>query len=237
MPTSSRIAFLVISTASATLSHQEGDSLQTVDLDGQVQLVDAAKEAGVEQFVFVSFRNRENPSLKFPLKAAKRAVEDHLMESGLTHTVLQASWFMEVWLSPALGFDFANAKVQIYGAGHNPISWVSFSDVAQFAVASLDNPAARNAIIELGGPAALSPLDVVRIFEEVKGKKFAVEHVPEEVLQVQKEAATDPLQESFAGLMLQYASGDAIDMEETLKAFPLQLASVRDYAKQVLTPE
>ena len=225
----------VISTASATLSRQEGDSLQTVDLKGQTQLVDAAKAAGVEQFVFVSFRNRENPSLQFPLKAAKRAIEDHLIESGLTYTVLQASWFMEVWLSPALGFDYANAKAQIYGAGHNPISWISFADVAQFAVASLDNPAARNAVVEVGGPEALSPLEVVRIFEEVKGQKFTVEHVPEEALQAQKEAAPDPLQESFAGLMLQYASGDAIDMEATLKAFPLQLASVKDYAKRMLT--
>ena len=57
----------------------------------------------------------------------------------------------------------------------------------------------------------------------------------EEALQAQKEAASDPLQESFAGLMLQYARGDAIDMDATLKAFPLQLASVKDYAKRVLT--
>ncbi len=68
------------------------------------------------------------------------------------------------------------------------------------------------------------------------GQKFAVEHVPVEVLQAQKEAATDALQESFAGLMLQYAAGDAIDMEATLKTFPLRLASVRDYAQRVLTP-
>ena len=112
----------VISTASATLSRQEGDTIQTVDSEGQTHLVDAAKATGVEQFIFISFRTRENPSLQYPLKVAKRAVEDHLMESGLTYTVLQASWFMEVWLSPALGFDFPNAKVRIYGAGHNPIS-------------------------------------------------------------------------------------------------------------------
>ena len=229
-------ATTVISTASATLSRQEGDSLQTVDSEGQIQLVDAANAAGVDQFVFVSFRTRENPTLQYPLKVAKRAVEEHLIGSGLTYTVLQASWFMEVWLSPALGFDFANAKAQIYGAGHNAISWISFADVAQFATASLDNPAARNAIIELGGPEALSPLEVVRIFEEVKDEEFAVEHVPEEALQAQKEGAADALQESFAGLMLQYASGDSIDMDATLKAFPLQLASVRDYAKRVLTP-
>ncbi len=226
----------VISTASATLSRQEGDTLQTVDLEGQTHLVDAAKAAGVEQFIFISFRIRKNPSLQYPLKVAKRAVEEHLIESGLPYTVLQASYFMEVWLSPALGFDFANATAQIYGAGHNPLSWISFADVAQFAIASLDNPAAQNAILEVGGPEALSPLEVVQIFEDVSGQKFVVEHVPEEALQAQKTAATDALQETFAALMLQYASGDAIDMEATLKTFPVQLASVRDYAKRVLTP-
>ena len=226
----------VISTATATQSRQEGDTIQTVDSEGQTRLVDAAKAAGVEQFIFISFRNRENPSLQYPLKAAKRAVEERLIESGLTYTALQSSWFMESWLSPGHGFDFVNAKAQIFGAGRSPISWISFADVAQFAVASLDNPAAQNAVLEVGGPEALSPLEVVRIFEEVKGQKFAVEHVPVEALQAQKEAATDALQESFAGLMLQYAAGDAIDMEATLKTFPLRLASVRDYAQRVLTP-
>src|SRR5688572_4871808 len=35
----------VISTASSTLSRQEGDSIKTVDLDGQLGLIDAAKAA------------------------------------------------------------------------------------------------------------------------------------------------------------------------------------------------
>ena len=37
----------VISTASATLSRQSGDSIETVDRDGQLTLVDAARAAGV----------------------------------------------------------------------------------------------------------------------------------------------------------------------------------------------
>ena len=31
-----------------------------------------------------------------------------------------------------------------------------------------------------------------------------------------------------------YANGDAIDMGQTLKAFPLQLTSVKEYAKSVV---
>ncbi|GEM_PF-5428662 len=42
------------------------------------------------------------------------------------------------------------------------------------------------------------------------------------------------MQQSFSGLMLSYAQGDAIDMKETLKTFPLKLTSVRNYAESAL---
>ncbi len=114
----------VISTASSTLSRQEGDTIQTVDHEGQINLVNAAKSANVEKFVFISFR--ENPKIDYPLTRAKRAVEKALKESGMNWTSLQAGYFMEVWLSPALGFDYANANARIYGNGINKCSWVSF---------------------------------------------------------------------------------------------------------------
>jgi hypothetical protein len=34
----------------------------------------------------------------------------------------------------------------------------------------VDNSAARNCVIKLGGPEALGPLEVARIFEEVAGE-------------------------------------------------------------------
>jgi NADH dehydrogenase len=218
----------VISTASATISRAEGDSIQTVDLEGQLSLIEAAKAAGVSQFILVSF----SPGvIEFPLQAAKQAVEEHLKRSGLEFTILQPTCFVEVWLSPALGFDAANSKAQVYGSGQNKISWISYRDVAKFAFASLDNPAARNAVIELGGPESLSPLEVVRIFEQVQERAFGIQHVPDEVLLEQKKTASDPLQESFAGLMLYYSAGSVIDMRDTLQKFPVKLTSIRDFAR------
>src|SRR5689334_6623718 len=178
-----RGAGAVISTASSTLSRQAGDSIQTVDLEGQLRLVDAAKAAGIGRFVFLSFRN--NPAIQYPLTRAKRAVEQRLRESGLNYTSLQASYFMEIWLSPVLGFDYAHAKARIYGTGQNAISWISSSDVAQVAVGVLASPAAQKTILEIGGPEALSPLEVVKIFEQASGRKFELEHVPEDALQAQ----------------------------------------------------
>jgi uncharacterized protein YbjT (DUF2867 family) len=222
----------VISTVSSMpFCYQAGENdIQRVDLEGVTCLIDAAQAAGVKRFVYTSF----TPDNDFPLRNAKRAVEGHLKDSGLVYTILRPTYTMDVWLSPLVGFDYANAKARIYGSGENPISWVAFQDVAQFAVQSLDNPAAQNATLELGGPEALSPLEVVRIFEEIGGRPFEVEHVPEEALAEQQQTATDPAQQSFAGLMRRYAQGDPIDVQETLKAFPMQLTSVRDYVQNML---
>jgi NADH dehydrogenase len=220
-------ATAVISTASSTVSRQGGDSIESVDQQGQLNLIEAAEAEGVKQLVLISF---PASNIDFPLQTAKRAVEARLRRSRMTYTILQPTCFMEVWLSPALGFDPANAMARIYGSGNNKISWISFQDVAQFAVAALGSSRARNAVIKLGGPDALSPLEVVHLAEKSLGKEVAVQHVPEEALRGQLDGAADSLQKSFAGLMLYYAAGDAIDMADTLRAFPVRkLKSVREY--------
>lgn len=222
----------VVSTASSTLSHQPGDTIETVDRDGELNLVEAAKATAVRHFIFVSFPPFAED---FPLNRAKRAVEERLKESGMAYTILWPTFFEEVWLSPALGFDAANAMARIYGSGENKIRWISYRDVAAFAAASVDNAAARNKTIQLGGPEALSPLEAIRIFEQETHRDFAVEHVPEDALSAQKAAATDSLSASFAGLMLSYARGDTIDMMECRTLFPsivADLKSMRDYAKR-----
>jgi NADH dehydrogenase len=137
-------------------------------------------------------------------------------------------------LSPAAGFDYPNRKATIYGGGENPISWISYRDVARFAVECLDRPAARNATLWLGGPQGIAPNQVVGIFERVSGQPFDVTHVPVSVLQVRFAAATDPVQQAFAALMLDYASAAPIDMTGTLSAFPLTLGTVEEYARAVM---
>jgi uncharacterized protein YbjT (DUF2867 family) len=224
----------VICTVSAMpFCYQPGvNDIQSVDLEGVSNLIEAAKSAGVKQFVYTSFSG--NLDRDFPLRNAKRAVEKHLKESGLVYTILRPGMFMEVWLSPAVGFDAANAKATIYGSGDQPIAWIAVKDVARFAVESLTNPAAHNSVLELGGPQSLSPHQVIKLFEAAKGKAFEVTHVPPEALQAQYEAAVDPMQKSFIGLMLCYAAGDPIEMGALQKAFATRLTSIKEYVDSVM---
>src|SRR5262245_52175938 len=222
----------VISTASIMVSSQEGDTVENVDGTGQTNLVDAASAAGVSSFAYVSFSKHIDQD--FPFRNAKRAVEERLKDSRLAYTILRPTFLMEVWLNPIAGFDFRRGHARIYGLGRNPISWISMYDVARFAAISLGTPLARNATFELGGPEALSPLDAVRIFEEVSGRRFQLEFVSEEELTEQQQNAPDSLQRSLAGLSRCYAAGDVIDMTAILRSFPMALTSVRDYARRVL---
>ncbi len=224
----------VISTVSALPFSYDPveNNIQRVDHDGLMNLIVAAQAAEVKRFAYISF----TPDHESPLRNAKRAVEQKLKKSGLTYTILRPSYFMEVWLSPALGFDVENAHVKIYGSGENPISWISYKDVASFTIQSLMTPSADNATLNLGGPEGLSQLEAVQIFEHTVGKSFELEYIPEEVLEKQIQEATDPAQKSFSGLMLNYAWGDEVDMAGILEEFPVRLTHVREFAEETLVP-
>lgn len=222
---------VVVSTANTTHMRLPDDSIADTDHRGQLQLVDAAQDAGVRQFVYVSFSG--NFDIDSPFASAKRTVEERLRASGMAYTILRPSVFMEVWLSPALGFDYRQGAARIFGSGDKGISWISYTDVAKFAVESIGNPAAMDATIELGGPEPLSPLEVVQTFERASGRAFEVAHVPEEALDAQWRSAEDPLQKSFAAFMLSLSHGDPIDMSGTLQRFPVRMTSVQEYAERV----
>ena len=219
----------VVSTASSTLSRSEGDSIGTVDRDGQVAAVTAAKAAGVEQFVLVSFPPASIPS---PLQDAKRSAEDALRASGTPYTILQPTHFWEIWCSPVLGFDAQARMARIFGDGTAPMNWVSFLDVAAATVRSLGNARALNQTFLLGGPEPLSQLDIVRLFEEAGGQPFAREHVPLEAIRAQHAAAVEPIEKSFAALMLMVASGEWVfDSAPARAALGIDMTPARAFAR------
>jgi hypothetical protein len=75
---------------------------------------------------------------------------------------------------------------------------------------------------------------VVRIFEQKLNKKFRADHVSLEALKNQHQSS-DPLQKTFAALMLAYAKGDVIQGAASLgKQCRINLRSVPDYANTLM---
>lgn len=220
----------IISTASSTISHSAGDSIETVDHQGQLNLVQAARQAGIDRFLFLSFRKPQG--VEVPLAQAKTHVENAI--AGMNHTILLCSFFMETWLGPHTGFDYANARARIYGRGTSPLSWVSAGDVAEVSVRAINHPATYRRAFDFGGPDALSPLEVVRLFERLSGRTFELEHIPVDVLYAQFAAADNALEKSYAALGLGLAQGEIMDTTAIAQELGLTLTSVETYARAVL---
>ena len=219
----------VISTITTILTSQPGDSFEATDGAGTKALIDAAKQAGASKFVFVSFDTTKSP--ENPLTRAKREAEEHLKQSGLDYTILHSTLFCESWLGPMLFADPAACTAKVYGRGTDKIRYVAVGDVAEFAVQSLKNPAARNATIPIGGPDEISQRDAVRLFEEAYGRKFSVIEVPEAALEAQWTAAQNPFDKTFAGLMLGVARGFDSGTRPPFEQFPMEMTSPRDYVR------
>lgn len=207
------------------------DAISAVDRDGQLALVDAARDAGVRHFVYVSYTR--NVDTDDPLTRAKRSVEQRLRESGMAFTILRPSYFMEMWLGPPLGWELAEHRVRVLGSGDQRVSWISAADVIAAIVASVDNPQARGLTIELGGPDPISPLEVVRLAETMTGRTITVEHVPVEVIEQQAREAAGTDAAIFPSLMLCQTRGDVI---EPAPEWLRPRTTVSDYLGSMLQP-
>lgn len=221
----------IVSTATSMPSGAN-DGLRRVDHDGTLALIAAAERAGAKRFVYVSYSG--NIRTDSPLETAKRACENRLLEGPMQAVILRPSYFMEIWLSPALGFDPENGAARIYGSGEAKISYISAFDVADFAVAAATREYRdKNTILEMGGPEPLSQLDALHIFEQALGKKVQPDFVPQQAIQEQH-GSSDPLQKTFAALMLACAKGDPISGARALaEEYGIPLRSVGEYAAQL----
>jgi uncharacterized protein YbjT (DUF2867 family) len=220
----------VVCTAT-TMPTGADDGLRRVDHDGVLALIDAAERAGAKKFVYTSYSG--NLRRESALETAKRDCEARLLQSGMDVVILRPTYFMEVWLGPHLGFDPVNGTARIIGTGEAKISYISLSNVAEFAVSALLKQTGKQVILEMGGPEPLSQLDVVRIFERTLGIRCRLDFVPVEALQ-QQYRSPDPLQRTFAALMLGCADGDVIPGAAALaKEYGVQLRSVEEYARSL----
>jgi uncharacterized protein YbjT (DUF2867 family) len=214
-------ASCVVSTATSFPRDPTPGAIERVDRDGNIALADAAEAAGVERFVFVSFKPVDRD---FALQRAKRAVEESLAHSSLDVVVLRPGKFMDIWFSPLVGFDVAARRATIFGDGTAPVTWIAAADVAEFAVrAALGE---LRGTVELGGPEALSQRDVVRIYEEATGAPWTLDEVPAEELERQICDGPDDLTRSLAAVSLECHLGSVTEMTNA----DVRLTTVREFA-------
>lgn len=218
---------VVITTANSALRGGE-DNVQTVDTNGNRNLIDAAREANVKQFIFTSAFG-VSPDSPVPLFQAKAHSEAYLRSSGLPYTILAPDVFMDVWIPMIFaGPVMSGQPGTIIGEGHRKHSFIAVGDVAAFAIAAVGHPEAMNRHLPLGGPEAVSWHDVAVAFERALRREVTVASLtPGQPLP----GLPDIVGHLMAGLEM-YDS--VIEMGETAKAFGVKQTGLEDFVSGML---
>jgi uncharacterized protein YbjT (DUF2867 family) len=215
----------VITTANSAM-RGGADNPQSVDLEGNHNLIEAARDASVEHFIFVSLLGADvnNPS---PFVQAKARSEQALRESGVEFTILAPTAFMEMWPAMVVGMPALQGRpITLVGEGRRRHSFVSNRDVAAFAVSAVDRPEARNQYLAVGGPEPLSWREVVATYERVLGRSIPVEFVE---MGEPVPGLPDPMPTLLAG-MDTYDSD--VEMEEIARTFDVPLMRLETFVRE-----
>jgi uncharacterized protein YbjT (DUF2867 family) len=139
-------------------------------------LIDAAEASSVERFVYVSFAGAD-AQLGTPLERAKIATEQRLRRSSMRSVIVRPDAFQDIHLAPIGRFDIAAGKVAVFGKGDTKRHWVSTDDVAALVAALAVEPDPP-AMVEFGGPEALSRNEAIAIAEQATGRSIKRQRLP-----------------------------------------------------------
>lgn len=207
-----------------------GDNPQTVDLEGNARLIEAARAAGVRRYVFMTALGAEVDSVD-PFMSAKATTEQRLITSGLDYTIVAATPFIDVWVGMVVLNPVLERREVVYsGDGNRRYSMVAMADVASTLVAVIDDPESSHRYVPVAGPSAFSWRDAVRTFEGALGHSIPMRGLP----------IGEPvpgLPGTVQGMMAFLAANDLeLNTSDTARRLGVSLTSLDEWVHQALQP-
>ncbi len=153
---------------------RQKDNLTYMDVDyqGNRNLLEEAKNAGVSRFIYVSvFKAEELNDLK-PVRAKLQFTEE-LKKSGLNALVIQPNGFFSDMLEY---LQMANTgRGYVVGSGENKINPIHGEDLAEVCVFAATGDEKH---IAVGGPDVLTHNEIITLAFETIGKPIKITRIP-----------------------------------------------------------
>ena len=165
-----------------------GSTPAAVDRDGNINLIRAARDAGVERFVLFSVR-KAGPDHSLDLNRMKFCAEQALRESDMGWTILHPTIILETFTAIMQESLDRHGVAVIFGRGDRPINFVGAAYVAQTALAAARSSDLHGSVLELTGPENLSFNELASLLVARHGSGRVV-HVPLPVLRAMAFSAT-----------------------------------------------
>src|SRR6056300_1297167 len=152
------------------------DMVKTVDWNGKLALIEAAKAAKVKRFVFCSTQNLDQFS-NIPLMKMKQGIEIKLKQAQIPYTIFRLTGFyqglIEQYAIPIL------ENLPIWVTNENTqISYMDTQDIAKFCLRALQIPQTANQTVFLSGLKGWVSSEIISLCEQLAGEKAQVQRVP-----------------------------------------------------------
>ncbi|UZR97398.1 SDR family oxidoreductase [Chondrinema litorale] len=138
-------------------------------------VINAAKEAGIQWIVYTSLLHADQSSLS--LAEEHLATEAALKESGLTHTILRNGWYTENYTGSIAGALQAGAFVG--SAGEGKVSSAARIDFAEAAAIVITDTSYKGKVFELAGDEYYTLSDLAAEISKQTGKDIPYNNLPE----------------------------------------------------------
>jgi NADH dehydrogenase len=160
-------------------------SYEEVNFQGTVNVVEAAKAAGVRRFIFLS-QLGASADLPYRFLASKGRAEDYVAASGLEWTAFRPAviWGPEDKFANSFAklLPFSPLIFPIVGGERSRFQPVWIEDVVSCVVQAVGNPATAGKIFELGGPEVLTLEQIERRTLQALGARRLMVRFPMPVL-------------------------------------------------------
>ncbi|CCD95371.1 conserved hypothetical protein [Bradyrhizobium sp. ORS 375] len=156
---------------------------QAIDYQAHVNVLEAARQAGVGQFVLLSAICVQKPLLAF--QQAKLTFEARLMGAGLTYSIVRPTAFFKS-LSGQVARVQQGRPYLVFGDGRlTACKPISDADLGDYLAGCLDDESRWNKVLPIGGPGpAITPLDQAEHLFALLGRKPTIRRVPVALLDV-----------------------------------------------------
>ena len=166
----------------STSRPDEFESLKNVDWDGKIALIEAAKAANIQRFIFFSAQNVEQFD-NIPLMKLKYGIEKKLAESNVPYTIFRLTGFyqglIEQYAIPIL------ENLPIWVTNENTsIAYMDTQDIAKFTMRALQIPQTINQTFFLSGLKSWVSSEIITLCEQLAGQTAKVQRVPLIVLKL-----------------------------------------------------
>ena len=160
----------------STSRPDEFKALKTIEWDGKLYLIEAAKLAHVKHFIFFSVQNIEQFE-NIPLMRLKFGIEQKLQQSKIPYTIFRLTGFYQGLIEQYAIPILENLPIWITNENIS-ISYMDTQDIAKFCLRALQIPKTINQTFFLSGLKGWVSSEIISLCEQLAGQTAKIQKVP-----------------------------------------------------------